>query len=146
MALALPVLCAFTCGHVQQPGNYVYAVDQLQQDACGLIANPAQAASGTLQVIGSDLRIDNFLAVGNQLQLVGAFLSQEESFTLDGTDANVSVLVGGQTCPVDMLSLHVDAVTDDASHFHGAARVTTQSLAHPLCQCQTWFTYKASLQ
>ena len=148
--VCLPWLSGFTCGHPQAEGTYTWAVDTAAdgggviRDPCHLVSNPAQLASGNLQVIGDTARIDNFTFGGYQLQMVGSFEYGIEIFTMDGSAANVPATVSGQSCSIDMASIHFDATTDDPTHFHGGLRVFYDVPSFPACQCEAEVVFRAS--
>jgi hypothetical protein len=141
---ALPFLCGFSCGHPQAEVAYVFTVADggIIKDPCHLVANPA--ATGTLVVIGDTVRMDDFAFAGVQMKMVGAFESGVEVFTADGSAANATVTVNGQSCTVDLDSVHFDATTDDSTHFHGGMRVLYDSPSLPACQCEAELTYTAA--
>ena len=144
LALALvPLLCGFTCGHVQEEGRYAFVADQILTDTCQLLAPGADAGHGTLRVLGNDVRIDDFAVQGAAMQLVGAYQWNVEDFYLDGSGANVSATVGGQACLWDLVSVSLTAITDDPTHFHGSMRINDQAQTRPACQCQATLTFHA---
>jgi hypothetical protein len=106
------------------------------------VVNPA--ATGTLLVIGDTVRMDDFAFAGVQMKMVGTFESGAEVFTADGSAANAAVTVNGQSCTVDLDSVHFDATTDDPTHFHGGMRVLYDDPSFPTCQCEAELTYTAA--
>jgi hypothetical protein len=143
--VAVPFLCGFSCGHPQAEGPYVWTVaDGGIKDPCHLVTDPAQVATGTLLVIGDTVRMDDFAFQGVQMKMVGTFESGIEVFTMDGSAANVSATVNGQSCSIDLDSVHFDATTDDPTHFHGAMKVTYDVPSFPACQCEAELTYTAA--
>jgi len=143
--LALPVLGAWDCGHAQDPVHYTFVLGAPTEDTCALAsAFSAQPTQGTLTFIGTQVRMDDFTAAGTPVQLVGSYQYQAEAFYLDGSSANASLAALGPACVADLFSVHLDAATDDASHFHGALRVETTALHQPACQCILAGAYKAT--
>ena len=143
---AVPFLCGFSCGHPQAEGPYVWSVADagIIKDTCHLVANPAQIATGSLLVIGDTVRIDDFAFAGVSMKMVGTFESGVEVFTADGSAANAPAIVNGQSCSIDLDSVHFDATTDDATHFHGGMKVVYDVPSFPSCQCEAELNYTAA--
>jgi len=71
----------------------------------------------------------------------------EESFSADGTAANVLLPIGGQACQLQLVDVHLDATTAnlDPSRFQGEMRIITSTPRPETCVCQAWFEYQANL-
>jgi hypothetical protein len=145
LLLAVPVLGGWDCGHELNPVHYAFTLGAATQNSCNLaVAFRAQSTQGTLTFIGTQVRMDDFTAGGMAVQMVGSYQYQAEAFYLDGSSANTSLNALGPACVADLFSVHFDATTDDATHFHGVLRVETTAIHAPACQCVLSGPYTAA--
>lgn len=142
--LCLPILLGFTCGHGEEEGLYAYTVDQVLHDTCGMIPDAGNFATGTLTVIGDNVRIDDFTFQGVRLEMVGHFLANSDGFYMDGSASNAALTQ--PACTADMLQVSVTASSNTATSFAGDVQLNTTALHAPACQCQAEVTYRATKQ
>ena len=146
------VLGGVGCGrtHVQNEGVYAFTSTEIIRDDCGLMA-VGTSWKGTLTLSGDLTRLDTDLLTSLQgestsageVLLVGQYLLREESFTADGSAANVSAAANGQQCLVELINVRLEATTDDATTFHGTVRVSYETPNDTRCVCQLWASYQA---
>ena len=148
LACVLAVGCGRT--HVQNEGDYTFTSTEIIRDDCGLMPLGTQWP-GTLTLSGDLTRIDTDVLASLQGQsanvgavlLVGQYLLREESFTADGSAANVSAVANAQQCLVDLVNVHLEATSDDPAKFHGTLRVQYETQNDTRCVCQLWASYTA---
>jgi len=158
MALVVLASALAGCGgraHAQQEGCYALAPVRpsgIIRDECQLLADAAANLGAKLMVSGNVVAIDFRFSSPSQGQLLdvamaGAFAYSEETFSADGTAANVLLPIQGQACQLQLVDVHLDAATDatDSSMFSGEIRIMTSTPRPETCVCQAWFEYQASL-
>ena len=155
------VVLAFSlaaCGaraHLQDEGCYALVPVRpsgIIRDECQLLADAAANLGGRLSVSGNVVAIDFRFSSPSQgglldVSMAGAFNYSEESFSADGTAANVLLPIGGQACQLQLVDVHLDAATDtgDSTRFQGEIRIVTSTPRPETCVCQAWFEYQANL-
>lgn len=155
MALACSLASCGGRTHAQEEGCYALVPVRpsgIIRDECQLLADAAANLGGGLTRSGNLVEIDFRFSTPSQGQLLdismaGQFAYSEETFSADGTAANILLPIGGQSCQLQLVDVHLDAVTDpaDAARFSGVIRITTSTPRPETCICQAWFEYQASL-
>jgi hypothetical protein len=146
------------CGgraHAQDEGCYALVPVRPQgiiRDECQLLADAAANLGGRLSVSGNVVELDFRFSSPSQgglldVSMAGAFNYSEESFSADGTAANVLLPIGGQACQLQLVDVHLVATTAslDPSRFQGEIRIVTSTPRPETCVCQAWFEYQANL-
>ncbi len=146
----LPALVALAgCGriHTLKDGHYVISSTAVVRDDCNLASAPGYVSGGRLVTTGDELHFD-YDDFG--IQLAGSYLDPvigaPDKMSLDGTAANVDVNINSNDCLLDLLTLHLDGTTVDASHFKGTLSVKTDIRRPQECLCQLWVQYDAQAQ
>jgi len=133
-----------SCGrdHPQQEGSYALSATEFLRDECNLQRTLGARWEGTLSLAGNIARfqLDDILF---GTQLVGNFKENLEQFHLDGSVANIATPVQGVSCLVDEVTIHLEAITDNANTFHGSIRLRYVSLLNSQCLCELWANYRA---
>lgn len=156
MALVVLTTSLIGCGgrtHSQEEGCYALTPVQpsgIIRDECQLLADAASILGGRLTISGNLVEVDFRFASPTQGELLdvsmaGAFSYSEEAFSADGTASNVLLPIGGQTCQLQLVDVHLDATTNTPSRFSGEIRITTSTPRPETCICQAWFEYQAEL-
>jgi hypothetical protein len=145
MSRALAALVAVLlsgCGrvHLLEDGQYALTPTQVLRDDCGL-ASQGLLEQATLVTAGDSVTM-RFTAPASQL--AGTYRISVEQMTLDGTIANYATVVRGEACLLDFVTLHLDTVTTDATHFTGAMSVTYYAPQADACVCKLWFDFTAA--
>lgn len=146
---------SFSCGrvHDQLEGTYDFAAVEVLRDECGLLQDPAAVWAADLFISGHVVRMRSRPGAATSppdyrqydLPLAGAYRADLEEFEVDGSAGNVvAILPGGQECLLDLLTLHLEAVTDTPSTFHGTLAVRYEADLPDICACQLWTTYRAT--
>ncbi|MBJ6763222.1 hypothetical protein JGU66_20840 [Myxococcaceae bacterium JPH2] len=142
--LALLVCSALTqtacLPFAQREGEYNITPTEVLRDDCELLRETQADLHLALQITGRVVRID--FGVQN-MQLIGFFLEEGESFTADGSVANVSTNTNGLECLLDDVSVHMEGTTQCATQFDGVLRVIYQSNRLERCSCELWIRYQA---
>ncbi len=158
MALVVLASSLIGCGgrtHAQEEGCYALIPVRpagIIRDECQLLADAAANLGARLRVSGNLVELDfrfNSPTSGAlvDVAMAGQFAYSEETFSADGTVENVLIPIQGQTCNLQFVDLHLDAVTSpaDPSRFGGTMRVETYAFRPETCVCQAWFEYQANL-
>jgi len=158
MALVVLTSSLIGCGgrnHAQQEG--CYALNPVRpsgiiRDECQLLGDAAANLGAGLTVYGNLVQLEFRFSTPSQRQLLdvsmaGAFDYGEETFSADGTAANVLLPIDGQSCQLQLVDVHLNATTDanDQGRFSGIIRITTSAPRPETCICQAWFEYQANL-
>jgi len=158
MALAMLASSLVACGgrtHAQQEG--CYALNPVRptgiiRDECQLLADAAANLGARLTLAGNVVELDFRFSSPSQGELLdvsmaGQFAFSQETFSADGTAANVLLPIGGQSCQLELVNVHLDATTDafDDARFGGVVRIETSTPRPESCICQAWFEYQANL-
>lgn len=156
----LPLLLALlpACGgrtHAQQEGCYAIVPVRpsgVIRDECQLLANAASNLSGEFVVRGNVVSLKFRFATPGEgilldVSMAGQFSFSEETFSADGTAANILLPIAGETCQLQLVDVHLDGTTDpaDDAHFSGLIRISTSTPRPEACICQAWFEYQARL-
>ncbi len=132
------------CGrsHVLDDGAYAFSLAEVLRDDCGLRQDPKVLSTGTLTTTGNLVALDyGYL----DIKLKGIYLSKEERMSLDGTAANVSTVVRGNTCLLDTVAMHMETTTSTAAtHFDGAMSFVLDARQSNECVCQMWVKFTAA--
>jgi hypothetical protein len=136
--------------HVQDEGTYDFTSTAVVRDDCGLIGS-GLSWTGDLTLSGDYLRLETNLLgqlkgtsdTSAQVQLIGQYRLREENFSADGSAGNVSAEASGTQCIVDLVNVHIEAVSVDPTHFSGTARVSYQTRVNNGCTCEAWVSYSA---
>jgi hypothetical protein len=142
-ASLLAVLVLTACRvHELDDGTYVLAetVGAPLRDDCGL-AGTGVLGSATLATSGHLVTLGLSRPPGT---LTGTYRYNLEQMVLDGQVSNSEVLVRGQTCRVETMTLHTETQTLDATHFLGTMALSYDARLPDPCACQFWFTYLAT--
>lgn len=145
-ALALVVVLAVgasACGrtHTAEDGTYAFTLSEVLRDDCNLSTTAPVLAQGVLATTGNIVALDYAYL---DIKLKGIYLSKEERMTFDGTAANVSAQVRGQSCLLDTVAMHIDASTQDATHFSGAMSIAFDARQRNECVCELWVKFVAT--
>ncbi|MDC0714950.1 hypothetical protein POL68_41260 [Stigmatella sp. ncwal1] len=139
----LPALLA-TLGcntFIQNPGLYELEPVEVLRDDCSLLSPGMDFWDGSLLISGQVVRMVDFELLN--MQLIGRFLAGGETFTVDGSVANAKVIVNGQECLLDQVSVHIDAATVCESEFKGTLRVRYEARRPDSCVCELWAKFNA---
>ncbi|HVP62730.1 MAG TPA: hypothetical protein VMT11_19395 [Myxococcaceae bacterium] len=156
MALVVLASSLIGCGgrtHVQDEGCYALIPVRpsgIIRDECQLLADAAANLGARLIRSGNVVEIDFRFSSPSQGELLdvsmaGQFAYGEETFSADGTAANVLLPIGGQACQLQLVDVHLDATTTDSTRFSGEVRIMTSTPRPETCICQAWFEYEAGL-
>ena len=147
------VALALSCGrrHDQEEGGYALHVEDLLRDDCGLLRGSGELYQAELRLSGHSVQLRAQPLPGAtgdfrqyEMLLVGAYLSGLEEFRVDGSASNVtSVLPSGRECLLDQVTLHVDAITDTPTTFHGTLSVRYEARSSDPCSCELWAHFRA---
>jgi hypothetical protein len=158
MALLVLASSLIGCGgrtHAQEEG--CYALNPVRpsgiiRDECQLLADAAANLGVRLTRSGNVVELDFRFSSPSQgepldVSMAGRFAYNQETFSADGTAANVLLPIGGQACQLQLVDVHLDATTDpmQTTGFSGVIRITTSTPRPETCTCQAWFEYRASL-
>src|SRR6516225_9383195 len=146
MALAVLTSSLLACGgrtHEQQEGCYALTPVRpsgIIRDECQLLADAAA------NLVEMDFRFSS-PSLGELLtvSMAGQFSYNEEAFSADGTATNSLLPIGGQTCQLQLVDVHLDATTRTSTSFTGVIRISTTTPRPETCICQAWFEYEAGL-
>jgi hypothetical protein len=151
VAVSLLFAAGAGCGRVHdlQEGPYVITIapNGVFRDDCGLAdAGPEMQAQFTSY--GDDVRLA-FVQQNSsnclQLELVGQFQLNNQSFFADGTASNPPLTANGQLCQVNFVQFHLDGDTLNSSSFSGVMRISYLASSPVACNCQFWFNFQAAL-
>lgn len=156
MAFVVLTSSMIACGgrtHVQEEGCYALTPVRpsgIIRDECQLLADAAANLGARLTVSGNVVGIDFRFSTPSQGELLtvsmaGQYAYSEETFSADGTAANILLPIGGQSCQLQLVDVHLDAATDSTTRFAGVIRITTSTPRPETCICQAWFEYQANL-
>src|SRR5215813_2894988 len=156
MALAVLTSSLLACGgrtHDQEEGCYALTPVRpsgIIRDECQLLAEAAANLGARLVVSGNVVEVDFRFSTPSQRELLtvsmaGNFAYNEEAFSADGTAANIPLPIGGQTCQLQLVNVHLDATTQSPTRFSGEIRIITHTPRPETCICQAWFQYQAAL-
>lgn len=158
MALVFLASSLVGCGgrtHAQEEG--CYALNPVRpagiiRDECQLLADAAANLGARLSRSGNVVAIDFRFSTPSQgvlldVSMAGQFAYSQETFSADGTAANILLPIGGQSCQLQLVDVHLDATSDRANPaaFTGVVRITTSTPRPETCICQAWFEYQAVL-
>jgi hypothetical protein len=122
------------------------------RDECQLLANVASNLSGELVVRGNVVSLKFRFATPGQgtlldVSMAGQFNYAQQTFSADGTAANILLPIAGLTCQLQLVDVHLDATTNpsDDQRFSGVIRISTSTPRPEACICQAWFEYQAVL-
>lgn len=140
--ITLFLSCVLSCGriHVLEDGSYTLTVTQVLRDDCALNGQTV-LGPGTLSTAGDAVGLAFSLP---EARLAGTYRTSVEEMTLDGTIANFATLVRGQECLLDFVTLHLDTVTIDSTHFGGTMSITYYAPQADACVCKYWFDFDAA--
>jgi hypothetical protein len=141
-------LCLSCNSFAQNPGHYDLQATEVYRDDCGLLPPaPTDALwDGSLLITGQVVRMDFELL---EMQLVGRFLESGEKFAVDGSVANATVVVNGQQCLLDQVSVHLEGQSVLAggkvcpTRFDGTLRVRYEARRPDSCVCELWSRFEA---
>jgi hypothetical protein len=126
--------------HEVQDGTYALTATQSVRDDCALENAPGVIASGVLRTTGDVVRIEyDFFSI----QLDGAYQSQTEHMSLDGSATNVELDVQNVQCLLDLVTMHIDATAVDSKTFSGSIAFSLQTRRPESCNCELWLEYTA---
>ncbi len=156
MAVVVLTSSLMACGgrtHEQEEGCYALTPVRpsgIIRDECQLLADAAANLGARLVIDGNVVEMRMRLATPTQSDLLtvsmaGRFNYSQEVFTADGTASNIPLPIGGQTCQLQWVDVHLEATTDSATRFAGLMRIGTRTPLPETCICQTWFEYQAEL-
>jgi hypothetical protein len=156
MAFVVLTTSLIACGgrtHQQEEGCYALSPVRpsgIIRDECQLLADAAANLGARLTVSGNVVELDFRFSTPSQGELLtvsmaGQFAFSEETFSADGTAANILLPIGGQACQLQLVDVHLDATTLSSTRFSGVIRVTTSTPRPETCTCQAWFEYQANL-
>jgi hypothetical protein len=156
MAVVVLTSSLMACGgrtHEQEEGCYALtpvSPSGIIRDECQLLADAAAILGARLVIDGNVVEMGLRFSTPSQGELLtvsmaGRFDYSREVFTADGTASNIPLPIGGQTCQIQWLDVHLDATTDSATRFAGLIRLGTRAPLPESCICQTWFEYQADL-
>jgi len=156
MALAVLTSSLLACGgrtHDQEEGCYALTPVRpsgIIRDECQLLADAAANLGARLVVSGNVVEVDFRFSTPSQGELLtvsmaGNFAYNEEAFSADGTAASIPLPIGGQTCQLQLVNVHLDATTQSPTRFSGEIRMSTYTPRPETCICQAWFQYQAAL-
>ena len=156
MALAVLTSSLLACGgrtHDQEEGCYALTPVRpsgIIRDDCQLLADAAANLGARLVVSGNVVELEfrfSTPSLGELLtvSMAGNFAYNEEVFSADGTATNIQLPIGGQTCQLQLVNVHLDATTQSSTEFSGQIRISTTTPTPETCICQAWFEYQATL-
>ena len=156
MALAVLTSSLLACGgrtHEQEEGCYALTPVRptgIIRDECQLLADAAANLGARVVLSGNLVEVDfrfSTPTLGELLtvSMAGSFAYAEEAFSADGTAANTLLPIGGQSCQLQLVDVHLDATTESPTSFSGLIRITTSTPRPETCICQAWFEYQAGL-
>lgn len=134
IGLAVVVVPLAACGvHTQSSGTYAFTATGILRDDCGVLVASSALGTGDLTVSGEvvTLRYDPY-----GLDLRGFFQEVSESFYLDGTASGVSATVGAVQCVFDLVTMHVEGVSQSATAFDGTMLIRFDSASAAQCRCE----------
>ncbi len=141
LSLLIAVGLSLGCNEfLQNPGPYELRATEVMRDDCGLLPSAEELWDGSLLITGQVVRVDFELL---DMQLVGRFLADGESFAVDGTVANASVIANGQECLVDQVNVHLQGTTVSATQFNGTLRLRYEARRPDSCVCELWARFEA---
>jgi hypothetical protein len=151
LAVSLFLAAGAGCGRAYdlEAGQYVIAIapNGVFRDDCGLADAGAQMQAQFFSY-GQDIRLA-FLQQANsnclELELVGQFQLNNQSFFADGTASNPPLDANGRACQVDFVQFHLDGATLNPSSFNGVMRISYLASSPVACNCQFWFNFQAAL-
>lgn len=130
-----------SCGaHVLEDGSYALTATEVFRDECGLVASPEALWDATLRIDGEHVRMKLDLF---EIELRGVYREMSEGFYVDGTAANMVTQVRGETCRLDLATVHLDASTEASQVFNGTMRVQYWAHAAEACECEAWLSFRA---
>jgi hypothetical protein len=125
---------------IQNPGPYEMRAIEVMRDDCSLLRSPEALWDGSLLITGQVIRMDFELL---DMQLVGRFHAGGESFAVDGSVANATVVANGQECLLDQVSVHLEGRSLCATQFNGTLRVRYEARRPDSCVCELWARFDA---
>jgi len=144
MALAVLTSSLLACGgrtHDQEEGCYALTPVRpsgIIRDECQLLADAAANLGARLVVSGNVVEVDFRFSTPSQGELLTVS-------SADGTAASIPLPIGGQTCQLQLVNVHLDATTQSPTRFSGEIRMSTYTPRPETCICQAWFQYQAAL-
>lgn len=155
----LSVLLASCNGrdHIQSSGAYelTYADSSVIKDTCAVLGKQP-VVSGTvrqlwtaqLTVLGDTVRMRTGLY---DIQLVGDYqrtLGEDlrEHFIADGSANNATANIAGADCLVDIVTMHLEANTEDERAFTGVLSVRYDTRQPASCNCEYLVNFRAVKQ
>ena len=158
MAIVVLTSSLLACGgrtHSQEEGCYALVPVRPQgiiRDECQLLADVTANLGARFIFSGNVVEVDfRFSSPGQgqvfDVSMAGQFDFGEETFSADGTATNILLPIGGQTCQLQLVDVHLDAATNmtDPARFTGTMRIQTSTPRPETCICQAWFDYQAAL-
>lgn len=122
------------------------------RDECQLLADAAGTLGARMTQSGYILDVRFRLSSPAQgpmvdVAMAGRFDFGRDTFSVDGTADNIVLPIGGQSCQLQLVAVHLEGTTDDRdpAHFSGLMRITTSTLRPETCVCQAWFEYQAHI-
>lgn len=155
MVLATSLVGCSSLLPAQEQGCYAITPVQpsgVLRDECQLLADGAgkvgvrMTQSGYILDLGMRLSAES-LGKAVDVAMAGRFDYGRDTFSADGTAENIVLPISGQSCEVQLLSVHLEGTTDekDPRRFAGLIRIETYTLRPEACVCQAWFKYQAAL-
>jgi hypothetical protein len=135
--------------HDLQDGTYVFTIpaDGVFRDDCGL-ADAGSTLQGQFTSYGDDIRVATVQQASSaclDIELVGQFQLNNQTFFADGTATNPPLTVSGRICQVNFVQFHLDGATIDSASFNGVMRISYLASSPVACNCQFWFNFQAAL-
>lgn len=148
---ALALSCEGGRWHDQEEGGYVFQSEDVVRDDCGLLSAAGPLYQAELRLSGHLVELHAQPPAGapadfrqHEMLLVGQYLSGLEEFRVDGSASNVtSTLPTGRVCALDQVTVHIDAVTDTPTTFHGTLNVRYDARTSDACACELSTHYRA---
>jgi hypothetical protein len=138
------LIVLLSCGRVHplQDGAYALKATQVLRDDCSLNGS-GLVPQATLVTTGNAVRLQ---LKQPETALLGFYLNSLEKMSLDGTFANLSTMVRGRPCQIDVASFHLEATTLSQSSFQGILAIAYDGRQTEQCVCQFWYQFDAVLQ
>lgn len=156
MAVVIVTSSLMACGgrtHEQEEGCYALTPVRpsgIIRDECQLLADAAANLGARLGIDGNVVEMRLRLSTPARsdvltVSMAGRFDYSREVFTADGTASEIQLPIGGQTCQLQWVDVHLEATSASATRFAGLMRIGTRAPLPEACICQTWFEYQADL-
>lgn len=143
--------------HIQSSGDYALSFldSEIIKDTCGVLRERPLGGDSlrklwdvNLTVLGDTVRMRtelyNIQLVGDYQRALGEDL--REHFIVDGSANKVTADIAGAECLVDIVTLHLEANTEDENRFSGVLSVRYDTRQPASCNCEYLVNFRAVKQ